>query len=183
MALIGMKSRLKATVDLTCALTSLNEDRLLGFDSERYISGARKLACWAAHRILQVSLPQIAEHFGDRDHTTVLYLIRDMDQLVANDPASAHRAGALRRELNEWSRRRRRDPTCQTGAFCARLRTLHGALSPKPNGKHRLTEQTWYDRDGAMTTPVKTFTRQNDAFAAAMRAEIVRINEEAKGGK
>jgi chromosomal replication initiator protein len=47
------------------------------------------------------SLPEIARRIGGRDHTTVLYGVRKIEELIAVDSQIAEDAELLRRMLEE----------------------------------------------------------------------------------
>ncbi|MEM9587290.1 MAG: DnaA/Hda family protein [Planctomycetota bacterium] len=57
---------------------------------------ARSLAMLMARRMTDLSLNQIGDHFGGRDHSTVLHAIRKSESLLSED-------GDLRRALDEVS--------------------------------------------------------------------------------
>ena len=47
------------------------------------------------------SLPEIGRRFGGRDHTTVLYAVRKIDALIANDTVLAQQIDVLKRQLQD----------------------------------------------------------------------------------
>jgi len=47
----------------------------------------RQIAMYLARTLTPHSLPEIARHFGGRDHTTVLHAVRKIEALRAADPA------------------------------------------------------------------------------------------------
>jgi chromosomal replication initiator protein len=42
---------------------------------------------WLSRRLTPHSLPAIGQHFGHRDHTTILHAARRIDELRQTDPA------------------------------------------------------------------------------------------------
>ena len=47
---------------------------------------ARHTAIWLTRRLTKHSTSAIGRHFGDRDHTTVLYAISRMEHRIDHDP-------------------------------------------------------------------------------------------------
>lgn len=59
---------------------------LLSKKRTRLIARPRQIAMCLARELTQLSLPEIGSSFGDRDHTTVLYACRTIDDLRTHDP-------------------------------------------------------------------------------------------------
>ena len=62
------------------------------------------LAMYLAKQLTSRSLPEIGRKFGKRDHTTVLYAIRRIEDLRPKDPALDEDVEHLRRSLEEPDR-------------------------------------------------------------------------------
>lgn len=60
---------------------------LLSVHRPRELVMARHVAMYLARKLTSRSLPEIGFYFGGRDHTTVLYAIRKIEQKI-NDPLS-----------------------------------------------------------------------------------------------
>ncbi len=60
---------------------------LLSKKRTRLIARPRQVAMCLARELTQLSLPEIGAAFGDRDHTTVMYACKTIDNLRAHDPA------------------------------------------------------------------------------------------------
>ena len=58
---------------------------ILGRDRRPLIAAARHEAIWRVRRVTGWSLPRLGRFF-DRDHTTVLHSVREMEKRSANDP-------------------------------------------------------------------------------------------------
>ena len=50
------------------------------------ISNARQIAVYVVREITQLSMTTIGEEFGGRDHSTVVYAIRQVEKNLKNDP-------------------------------------------------------------------------------------------------
>ncbi len=55
----------------------------------------RSVAVWLCRRLTPHSLPAIGQHFGGRDHTTMLHSARRIDELRQSDPAMQARLDAF----------------------------------------------------------------------------------------
>ena len=53
---------------------------------EQRISHPRQVAMFFARKMTAMSLPQIGDRFGGRDHTTVIHAIRAVEKRACNDP-------------------------------------------------------------------------------------------------
>ena len=60
---------------------------------------ARSLAMWLARQLTSLSMHQIGEYFGGRDHTTVLHAIRKTASNVETDPVMRRAADELTEKL------------------------------------------------------------------------------------
>jgi Bacterial dnaA protein helix-turn-helix len=60
---------------------------------------ARQIAMYLAKRLTHRSTTFIGQHFGNRDHTTVLHAINKIEKLVRNDARFAAEIDALIREI------------------------------------------------------------------------------------
>lgn len=61
---------------------------------------ARSLAMWLARQMTPDSLQRIGDHFGGRDHSTVLHAIRKTDGLIENDADLRRAVEELREKLS-----------------------------------------------------------------------------------
>jgi chromosomal replication initiator protein len=67
----------------------------------RIIARPRQIAMALAKELTPLSLPDIGEAFGGRDHTTVLHAVRKIEALVARDIALSEEVESLKRQLQE----------------------------------------------------------------------------------
>ena len=68
--------------------------------SGRRIARPRQMVMWLARHLTRLSLPQIGQRLGGRDHTTVMHGVRKIDQLLDLDPAIATKAALLKDALS-----------------------------------------------------------------------------------
>jgi chromosomal replication initiator protein len=66
----------------------------------RVVARPRQVAMYLAKQLTPRSLPEIGRKFGGRDHTTVMYAIRKIDELRAIDPLLSEDIETLRRLLH-----------------------------------------------------------------------------------
>ena len=66
----------------------------------RNVARPRQVAMALAKDLTQMSLPEIGEAFGNRDHTTVLHGCRRTESLLARDQTTRQAVTELRRLLN-----------------------------------------------------------------------------------
>jgi chromosomal replication initiator protein len=65
----------------------------------RAVVRPRQVAMFLARQLTRRSLPEIGRKFGDRDHTTVMYAVSRVGELMAQDGAFAEDVAALHRLL------------------------------------------------------------------------------------
>ncbi len=67
----------------TAAYFSLSIEELTGPSRGRHLVMARQIAMYLCRELTPLSLPKIGAQFGNRDHTTVMYADRKINQLLA----------------------------------------------------------------------------------------------------
>jgi chromosomal replication initiator protein len=67
----------------TAAYFGLSIDELTGPSRGRHLVMARQIAMYLCRELTDLSLPNIGAQFGNRDHTTVMYAERKINQLLA----------------------------------------------------------------------------------------------------
>lgn len=83
----------------TCEYYNIRQTDLLGQSRQRSVARPRQMAMYLCKRLTQRSLPEIARKIGGRDHTTVLYGVRKIEELMTTDSQIAEDAELLRRML------------------------------------------------------------------------------------
>jgi chromosomal replication initiator protein len=65
----------------------------------RSVSMPRQIVMYLAREVTPLSLDEIGDHFGGRDHSTVIYAIRKVQELVDSDPRVAADVARLKDRL------------------------------------------------------------------------------------
>jgi len=77
----------------------LTADRLLGRDRSRAVALPRQIAMYLLREESNVSLPQIGEALGGRDHTTVMYACDKVADLIERDDRLRRKVFQIREQL------------------------------------------------------------------------------------
>ncbi|MEM7722230.1 MAG: chromosomal replication initiator protein DnaA [Pseudomonadota bacterium] len=83
----------------TCEYYNVKQSDLIGSSRARAVARPRQMAMYMCKKLTRRSLPEIARRIGDRDHTTILYGVRKIEELIAIDSQIAEDAEILRRTL------------------------------------------------------------------------------------
>ena len=79
----------------TAAYFGLSIDELTGPSRGRHLVMARQIAMYLCRELTDLSLPKIGAQFGNRDHTTVMYADRKINQLLAERRAVYNQVSEL----------------------------------------------------------------------------------------
>jgi len=79
----------------TAAYFGLSIDELTGPSRGRHLVMARQIAMYLCRELTELSLPKIGAQFGNRDHTTVMYAERKINQLLAERRAVFNQVSEL----------------------------------------------------------------------------------------
>ncbi|HEX4470686.1 MAG TPA: chromosomal replication initiator protein DnaA [Nocardioides sp.] len=79
----------------TAAYFGLSIDDLTGPSRGRHLVMARQIAMYLCRELTDLSLPKIGAQFGNRDHTTVMYADRKINQLLAERRAVFNQVSEL----------------------------------------------------------------------------------------
>ncbi|MCF6277970.1 MAG: chromosomal replication initiator protein DnaA, partial [Anaerolineales bacterium] len=86
-------------VDLVAASFNLSVDRLMGRDRSRAVALPRQIAMYLMRQEADISLPQIGKELGGRDHTTVMYAINKITDLLERDDRLRRQVVQIRQKL------------------------------------------------------------------------------------
>ncbi len=75
-------------IDLVAHYFNLSAEKLLGRDRSRAVALPRQIAMYLLREEANISLPQIGEALGGRDHTTVIYAINKISKEIKGDSGS-----------------------------------------------------------------------------------------------
>jgi hypothetical protein len=95
------KAKIHEVKTVVAEMHGLTVDVLEGACRKRMFSGPRQEAMKLARELTNASYPQIARHFGDRDHTTVLYADRKVSLREPEDAKLAARLNECRARIAE----------------------------------------------------------------------------------
>jgi chromosomal replication initiator protein len=79
----------------TAAYFGLSIEELTGPSRGRHLVMARQIAMYLCRELTDLSLPKIGAQFGNRDHTTVMYADRKINQLLAERRAVFNQVSEL----------------------------------------------------------------------------------------
>ncbi len=89
----------KDIVGVVASTFGLSTDRLLGRDRSREVALPRQIAMYLLREEANVSLPQIGEAIGGRDHTTVMYACDKVADLIERDDRLRRQILSIREKL------------------------------------------------------------------------------------
>ena len=96
-------SERKLTIDeimrRTCEHYNLRMSDMISARRTRSVARPRQMAMYLAKRLTPRSYPEIGRKFGGKDHTTVLYAVRKIEELMQTDNQLAEDAQLLQRRL------------------------------------------------------------------------------------
>ena len=77
----------------------ITRERLLGRDRSREVALPRQVAMYLMREIGNISLPQIGDVLGGRDHTTVMYACEKVSDMIERDDRLRRQVLQLREQL------------------------------------------------------------------------------------
>ena len=87
------------SIKTTCDYYNIRQADITGASRARAVARPRQMAMYLSKALTTRSYPEIARKLGGRDHTTVLYGVRKIEELMAVDSQIAEDAELLRRML------------------------------------------------------------------------------------
>ena len=86
-------------IKTTCEYYNIRQADITGSSRARAVARPRQMVMFLSKTLTSRSYPEIARKLGGRDHTTVLYGVRKIEELMAVDSQIAEDAEILRRML------------------------------------------------------------------------------------
>jgi chromosomal replication initiator protein len=86
-------------VDLVARAFNVSAERLLGRDRSRAVALPRQIAMYLLRQEANISLPQIGKELGGRDHSTVMYAINKVSDLLERDDRLRRQVVQIRQQL------------------------------------------------------------------------------------
>ncbi|WP_239025534.1 chromosomal replication initiator protein DnaA [Roseicyclus persicicus] len=93
------KVTLDQIIKTTCDYYNIRQADITGSSRARAVARPRQMAMYLSKTLTSRSYPEIARKLGGRDHTTVLYGVRKIEELMSVDSQIAEDAEILRRML------------------------------------------------------------------------------------
>jgi chromosomal replication initiator protein len=93
------KVTLDQIIKTTCEYYNIRQADITGASRARAVARPRQMAMYLSKTLTTRSYPEIARKLGGRDHTTVLYGVRKIEEMMAVDSQIAEDAEILRRML------------------------------------------------------------------------------------
>ncbi len=86
-------------IELVARAWNTSVDDLLGRDRSQKVAEPRQVAMYLLRQETDASLPQIGEALGGRDHTTVMYAIEKISDVIERDDRLRNRVKQIRDQL------------------------------------------------------------------------------------
>ena len=83
-----------------CRYYHLEEDQIRGPSRSRDCLNARQVAMYLIRRMTSLSQDDVGQHFGGRDHATVINSIKKVEKQMTANPAFAETVKAITTNIN-----------------------------------------------------------------------------------
>lgn len=85
--------------DIVAKHFGITVEEIIGSSRRREYAAPRQIAMYLSREMTLMSLPQIGRYFGDRDHTTVLFAYRKLEQKIQTDEIWREEVRTLRERI------------------------------------------------------------------------------------
>jgi chromosomal replication initiator protein len=88
---------------IVCNYFDIKRNDLLGVSRAKKFCEPRHIAQYLARKMTSLSLPDIGQRFGGRDHTSILHACKRIERNMEKDPNLANLVNHLTKQLKEKS--------------------------------------------------------------------------------
>lgn len=88
----------------TAEYFGITMDELTGTSRSRVYVTARQIAMYLCRQLTDLSLPKIGEHFGGKDHTTVMYAVKKVEDQIAQRRQMYNQVSEIHARIKQQSR-------------------------------------------------------------------------------
>ena len=89
---------------ITCEVLNIAEDLIRARTRKREIVQARQIAMYFSKQLTKHSLKAIGQHFGGRDHSTVIHAVRSVEDQIDTDPLFRETVERVRKKIDLQTR-------------------------------------------------------------------------------
>ena len=94
-----------AIIGTTADYFGISIEELTGTSRSRVYVTARQIAMYLCRQLTDLSLPKIGEHFGGKDHTTVMYAVKKVEDQIAQRRQMYNQVNEIHARIKQQSRR------------------------------------------------------------------------------
>ncbi|WP_061963255.1 MULTISPECIES: chromosomal replication initiator protein DnaA [Demequina] len=91
-------------ISITAEYFSITIDELTGTSRSRVYVTARQIAMYLCRQLTDLSLPKIGDHFGGKDHTTVMYAVKKVEDQIAQRRQMYNQVNEIHARIKQQSR-------------------------------------------------------------------------------
>jgi len=91
-------------IGTTAEYYGITIDELTGTNRSRVYVAARQIAMYLCRQLTDLSLPKIGEHFGGKDHTTVMYAVKKIEEQMGQRRQTYNQVNEIHARIKQRSR-------------------------------------------------------------------------------
>src|SRR5690606_34229676 len=91
-------------IGTTAEYYGISMDELTGTSRSRVYVTARQIAMYLCRQLTDLSLPKIGEHFGGKDHTTVMYAVKKIEEQMGQRRQTYNQVNEIHGRIKQRSR-------------------------------------------------------------------------------
>ncbi|MFV0633010.1 chromosomal replication initiator protein DnaA [Demequina sp.] len=93
-----------AIIGTTADYFGISMEELTGTSRSRVYVTARQIAMYLCRQLTDLSLPKIGEHFGGKDHTTVMYAVKKVEDQIAQRRQMYNQVNEIHARIKQQAR-------------------------------------------------------------------------------